>query len=96
MSKTVVWKFPLTYKEATIQVEIPEVFQLLYVDAQGELPCVWAEVVPDRKTIHLKFFVIATGETMSENFTAKYVGSCQTRAGLMFHVYVQEQADDTQ
>jgi len=89
----VVWKYPLTQAEQTLQVPdagIMESGPVRAVAWQHGNPTLWIEVNPEGKSRLRRFRVVATGEPFEprspRGFEATYVGSAVSDA-LVFHVY---------
>ena len=85
MSKTI-WKFEL----ATVDfqtIRMPEGAELLTVQLQNGLPCLWALVDPASKIDLVNIDIFGTGHQMSEG-KRNYIGTYQLMGGgLVFHVF---------
>lgn len=87
MKKTV-WKVEIT-PGAT--VELPAGFQILTVQTQNNVPCLWAIVDADKsqkEVVHLNIY--GTGHLMPDE-PGRYVGTFQIDDGMfVFHVFEPE------
>lgn len=83
-----IWKFPLA-AQAINEIEIPAESEILTVQSQNELACMWALVNPHARKEKRKFAVFGTGHTIPDNIKKEnYIGSFQLQFGaLIFHVF---------
>lgn len=80
-----IWKFPL--ESAWQELSMPPQANILCVQMQGEVPCLWAVVDPyTTERVHRRFNSRPTGEVF-EGDPGKYIGTVQMRSGLVFHVF---------
>ena len=71
----------------TSTLEMPEGAVILYIDVQGEMPCLWAEVDPSQPKIKRQFHLYGTGHHMHDT-PQWYVGSFMMHGGaLVFHLF---------
>lgn len=83
--KKQIWKFPLSSKDAT--VEMPEHAEILTVQAQGEIPCIWAIVNPDNEKELRHFEIYGTGHDLTAS-KKKYIGTFQVNGGaFVYHLF---------
>ena len=69
-----IWKFPLTAEETEIEAPIEH---FLTVQMQGDTPCVWAIVNPDKTPRKYKVVIIGTGCECQRIDASKYIGTVQ-------------------
>jgi hypothetical protein len=85
MTQTV-WKFPLLVCDDQI-ILMPDQAEILCVQRQGELACLWALVDPHETLVPRRFFVVGTGHELPQR-NLKYVGTFQTDDGVfVWHVF---------
>ena len=65
-----IWKFPLTAEETEIEAPIEH---FLTVQMQGDTPCVWAIVNPDKTPRKYKVVIIGTGWECQRIDASKYI-----------------------
>jgi hypothetical protein len=71
-------------------VLMPEGAEVLTVQAQRDIPCMWAMVDPSKPKVPRDFETFGTGHTIREDMGTDrtYVGTYQIRGGgLVFHVF---------
>jgi hypothetical protein len=69
-------------------VEMPKGAQVLSVQMQGGLPCLWAKVDTTRSLERRSFDVYGTGNAMPDDPRLVYVGTFQMDDGaLVWHVF---------
>jgi hypothetical protein len=82
-----IWKWALTPNCA---ISMPIGAEVLCVQTQNNLPCLWALVSPDPGELgyeHRHFRTYGTGHYMPDN-PGKYIGTFQLNNGvLVFHVF---------
>lgn len=87
-----IWKFPLQCADKNV-VEMPRGSQVLCVQNQNEVPCLWAlvpDVTPECVTVARTFTIYGTGH-QHELISGGYVGTFQLRGGsLVFHVFEEK------
>lgn len=82
-----IWKYELVTTDEQ-RIEMPSGANVLCVQTQREIPCLWAEVDPNAKRDFRTFRIFGTGHALDVGAEARYVGSYQPRHGsLVFHVY---------
>lgn len=84
----VIWKFTLPSMSGAM-VEMPKDAAVLCVQAQQDVPMIWADVDTDAPKIKRRFWTYGTGhEIPPGNVPMHYVGTFQLSGGaLVFHVY---------
>jgi hypothetical protein len=81
-----IWKFPLRTTDAQ-NVEMPAGSQVLSVQTQAGVPCLWALVDPAKEKTTRTFAIVGTGHPLPPQ-PGVYVGSYQLDGGaLVFHVF---------
>lgn len=69
-------------------VEMPEGAEILCIQTQYGIPCVWALVQPDAPLTKRTVETFGTGHNVPENANRKYIGTYQLRKGnLVFHCF---------
>ncbi len=84
-----VWKFPLAV-ETHQSVRMPQGAELLSLQVQHEVPCIWALVDEDADLVVRDFLTFGTGHTNIHPRTpgSDFVGTYQISGGdLVFHVF---------
>jgi hypothetical protein len=73
------------------QIEMPQGAQVLCVQTQDEIPCIWAIVDPNAALKSRTFEIYGTGHDFPKNEwpdRRRYVGTYQLRKGaLVFHCF---------
>ncbi len=84
-----IWKFPLEITDEHT-VRMPKGFEILCVQEQFNLLCLWALVDPDAGSLPVTILVRGTGHLIDGDL-GRYVGTAQTSKGyLVWHVFVKE------
>lgn len=84
-----IYKYQLETTGAQL-IEMSMGAEILTVQTQNEVPCVWVMVDLDLAKIQYAFRIFGTGHPIEEGFKGKYIGTYQLRGGaLVFHVYLQ-------
>lgn len=82
-----IYKYPLDTKDTNI-LELPKGAQILTVQTQNNIPCIWA-LVNDKETEKESRFIntFGTGHPIDSS-PRKYIGTYQLHNGaLVFHVF---------
>ena len=80
-----VWKFVIPVEDE-FTIQMPRAAELLFVAAQGDEPCLWARVVPERDRETRQFRLRGTGHPV--DMDCEHVGSFMLRGGaLVFHLF---------
>lgn len=80
-----IWKFELHIDEP-VTLLMPVGAEVLTVQAQGDIPCIWAIVDPNAETETRRFYVRGTGHPLRE--VGRYVDTFQLNGGaLVFHLF---------
>jgi hypothetical protein len=86
-----IWKYPII-APGRVSHEIPGDVEILTVQAQGGVPCVWALVDPNAPKRRRYFWVYATGDSIPGG-QLLYVGTFQLSDGrLVYHVFLEVEA----
>lgn len=85
MSRTI-WKFPLDLVDVQ-KINIPEAFEPLSVQVQGEQPCLWASVYAPGNLQEVTIYCHGTGHAVHPN-AGKHLGTVQWH-GLVFHFFLE-------
>jgi hypothetical protein len=80
-----VYKYQLEL-QPLVTIKMPRGAELLYLNIQHEVPCIWARVKIDNPTEDRTFRICGTGHDAED--TGPYVGSFYLQGGLfVFHVF---------
>ena len=88
MEKTI-WKYELETTDE-LRIEMPIGAEILTVQNQMGVPCLWALVNPEAKTEMRLFRIYGTGHIVNKSIIVRknYIGSYQLQGGcLIFHVF---------
>lgn len=85
-----IWKYPLTTETRCI-IGMPEGAEILTIQVQNNVPCVWAEVDTEAELEERVFCFFATGEEIGfdgQEYDYLYVGTVQLYNGAsVLHVF---------
>ena len=84
-----IFKYPLPVDDEVV-IPMPSGARILTVQAQNNLPCVWAVVTPDAEGMEdRRFRVFGTGHPIPEGTDSlEYIGTFQLHNGrLVFHLF---------
>jgi hypothetical protein len=86
MKKTI-WKYELTPDK--LSIEMPKDAEILSVQMQNDIPCVWALVNPENKVKEKVIEIFGTGHEMyCDGISRKFIGTFQMHGGLLvFHLF---------
>lgn len=83
----VIYKYPIQITDRQI-VEMPKQAEILCVQVQREVPCLWALVNLDGVMAKRTILVYGTGHPVPDSTQQKYIGTIQLNGGsLVFHVF---------
>lgn len=90
MSKSI-WKFPLDTTDYQ-KVLMPKNAQILSIQAQNEIPCIWAIVDKEAESEEREFEIFGTGHQYKDDIwfgkEHSFVGTYQLNDGsLVFHCF---------
>ncbi len=84
-----IWKYEFEISDNII-IRMPADAEILCVQMQNDIPCIWAKVNPEKSLINRKFKMYGTGHPITEKigFFEKYIGTIQKFNGkLIFHIF---------
>lgn len=82
-----IYKYPITQPKGLISIEMPAGAEVLTVQVQNEVPCIWALVGPDAPPTMRGFRMYGTGHEIDHE-NMPYVGTFQLVGGsLVFHLF---------
>lgn len=87
-----VWKFELAVEDYPV-IKMPVGAKVLSVAERGEFGNrldVWALVDPDAPMQDRRFRVVGTGHPFPDADECRFVGTVQTRVGLVWHLFEAE------
>jgi len=81
-----IWKSELKIKENQI-IEMPVNAEILTVQTQFRVPCIWALINPKEKKENRVIEIYDTGDDIHCNadINRKYIGTFQLRCGSLIH-----------
>ncbi|TDQ79571.1 DUF7352 domain-containing protein [Sphingobacterium yanglingense] len=83
----VVWKYELN-KRGIVFAKMPLGAEILSIQAQNNVPCIWALVDPEAELTDRAFETLATGEKVEDDNRRKYIGTYQMYGGeFVFHCF---------
>jgi hypothetical protein len=86
MATEKIFKYSLEVTDVQ-DVSLPSGAEVLCVQTQYGVPCVWAKVDPKAPEAYRRFFIYGTGHPVRDA-AMKYVGTFQLNGGdLVFHVF---------
>lgn len=86
MKKTI-WKFELETTD-DIKLSMPKAAQILSLQTQNGVPCIWAMVNPANEKEERTFRIYGTGHPIDAEKEQRFVGTYQLLGGqLVFHVF---------
>ena len=86
-----VWKFPFDIHDE-LTIYMPKGAEIIHVDVQREIPCIWAIVDPEAEQIPMKFCLRGTGQPFTGD-EGEHIGSFQMSGGaLVFHLFAAKEA----
>lgn len=89
MSAMTVWKYPLAVQDRQT-LDLPVGAQVLTVQVQDDVPCLWALVDVTAPTTPRVFHLRGTGHNADGVASALYVGTFQLHDGaLVFHLFAE-------
>lgn len=82
-----VWKFELFSVDDDVRITMPMGAKILHVEAQREVPCVWALVDPGADKVEYRFRLAGTGHPLPDD-VGPHVGSFMLHGGrFVFHLF---------
>ncbi len=86
MSKTI-WKFPLEITDRQL-VTMPDTFNPLSVQFQGDTLCLWAIVDPESETVARWITIHGTGHPVNDTGLT-FIGTAQDTHSLVWHIFLE-------
>ena len=84
----IIYKYQLQTTDEQF-IEMPLGAEVLTVQTQNEIPCIWVRVNPEHSKIRYRFRIFGTGHPIEDNFVGKYIGTYQLKnGGLVFHLWL--------
>ena len=81
-----VYKYPLGMPNDDITIEMHEGAEILYIEVQHGIPCLWARVNTNKPIERKHFRMAGTGHPL--NNAGKHIGSFLMEEGkLVFHLF---------
>jgi hypothetical protein len=81
-----IYKYPVDVND-TVSVSMPIGSEILCVQMQNDIPCIWALVDNEKDDVLREFTWYGTGHSVKEN-PGKYIGTIQMMNGrLVFHLF---------
>lgn len=81
-----VFKYKLQTKDIQ-EIEMPELSEVLCVQIQNNVPCIWVKVDTKNELKKRFFLVVGTGNPVPDN-PSNYIGTYQLLDGdLVYHVF---------
>lgn len=84
----VIYKYPLMPVTPAL-VGMPKGARIIHVGSQGDAPVLWALVDPEQPKEMREFWIYGTGHRI-DHTEHKYLGTCQTKGGFVWHVFERE------
>ena len=82
-----IWKWQLEIADV-VELDTPDNWQVLHVEVQHEVPCIWALIDPDAPSVKRKIRVCGTGHPIDGSAKLKPLGSFFLSGGdFVFHVF---------
>lgn len=81
-----IFKYPVEITDDS-KIMMPRGADVLSVQMQGEVPCVWTLVDDAAPMVKRKFKLRGTGHPAEDLFADMFVGTFQMRGGLVFHLF---------
>lgn len=81
-----IWKFQLSYGDNILL--LPKESEVLHVDSQNDIVCLWVLVDPYADIISRTFVVVGTGSCIPDWDQLNHIGSLKlNNDSLIFHVF---------
>ncbi|OPB96846.1 hypothetical protein BAS10_07295 [Elizabethkingia meningoseptica] len=82
-----IFKYQLEIKDFN-EIEMPMHAEVISLQVQNDIPCIWAIVNPDYPVEKRKFMTVGTGNEMPECLPEIFIGTYQLpELGLVFHCF---------
>lgn len=80
-----IYKYPLTSQDSQVDIQMPIGAEILHVDIQNGVPCLWVKVNPRGTPERRRFRIVATGEPFQDD-RLKYLKTFQDPP-YVWHVF---------
>lgn len=84
----IIWKFEFPIDDY-FKIKMPEGAEIIHINTQNDVPCIWTIVNPENKEIYHKFVIKGTGHSFT-GVEKEYVGTIHLK-GLVFHVFTRKE-----
>lgn len=83
-----IWKYPLQVENRQV-LELPVGSNILSVQTQNRVPCMWVMVDPSEKELEaVELYTIGTGHSIPDDLELTHIDTYQLDNGaLIFHVF---------
>ncbi len=82
-----IFKYQLEMEDV-VWIDMPAEAEILTMQTQYDIPCIWALVDPDRPIRPRKFRILGTGHVVPQTEPLKYIGTFQLLNGQFIgHVF---------
>lgn len=81
----VIYKYELNFKSVTT-IEMPKSAEVLTIQMQNGIPCIWAKLNPDQEKQLRTFMLIGTGHSFEDFGNLNYIGTIQD-SYYVFHCF---------
>ena len=82
-----IWKYSIQISDSII-VDMPEGAEILTVQTQNNIACIWAKVDDNKVMVQRHLQMIGTGHDITDRKIGKYIGTFQIEGGvLVFHLF---------
>ena len=90
-----VWKYPLSMTSPNYEIPMPAGAQILDVQAQHDVPCLWALVDPTQPPETRRFVMVGTGHPFEwDGVEGEWVGTFQLMGGaFVVHLFELQHID---
>lgn len=82
-----IWKYQFKIEDE-FEIEMPSMSEILSVQMQGVIPCIWAKVWGNGHPVKRKFQLFGTGQEIPRTiYRRKYIATFQYSPVLVFHLF---------
>jgi antitoxin component HigA of HigAB toxin-antitoxin module len=85
---TTIWKFPITEIKEEQVIKMPEGAEILTIQNQYGMACLWAKVNPSNPLVDRKIYVYGTGQNVPEQ-VKNYIATVQYLNGSLIYHYFE-------
>ena len=87
--KATIWKYALEVVDEQM-IDMPMGAQVLSVQVQHGVPCLWVRCNPDAQTAPVRVVTVGTGHPAEIGYSMQFIGTYQLLGGnFVGHVFVQ-------